>query len=56
VDLGGSAIAHARSVFLVHNSKINTIFFGAALILGAGGDDKHKYFFICPIQGHGVRC
>jgi hypothetical protein len=21
---------------------------GAALILGAGGDDKHKYFCICP--------
>jgi hypothetical protein len=49
VDLGGSAIAHARSVFLARNSKIkNTFFFPAALILGVGGDDKHKYFFICP--------
>jgi hypothetical protein len=48
VDLGGSAIAHALSVFLARNSKINKKMFGAALILGVGGDNKHKYFFICP--------
>jgi hypothetical protein len=48
-----SAEAHARSVFLVRNSKIkNKIVFGAALILGAGGDDKHNYFFICPNDQH----
>jgi hypothetical protein len=51
VDLGGSAIVHARSVFLARNSKIkNKIFGGAALILGAGGDDKHKYFFYLPLS------
>jgi hypothetical protein len=50
VDLGGSAIALAQSVFsgVKFKNKKYHFFGGVALILGAGRDDKHKYFFICP--------
>jgi hypothetical protein len=53
IDLWITAEAHARSFFLARNSKIkNKKTFGAVLILGADGDDKHKYFFICPYSNY----
>jgi hypothetical protein len=44
--ISAEALLRMRGVFFWHEIQF---FLGVALILGAGGDDKHKYFFICPL-------